>query len=111
MGTTQSHLFTEEQNELARIARVLAHPARIAILQYLIKANACINGDLVHEIGLAQATISQHLGELKSIGLIQGTIDGVKVSYCINPSRLSEIKKQFEQLYDSFTPKSIDNCC
>ncbi|TFV95990.1 ArsR family transcriptional regulator [Algoriphagus kandeliae] len=111
MGATQSHLFTDEQNELARIARVLAHPARIAILQYLIQANACINGDLVQEIGLAQATISQHLRELKSIGIIQGTIDGVKVSYCIDPLRLSEIKKQLNQLFDSFSSSSLGNCC
>jgi predicted transcriptional regulator len=65
--------------------KAIAHPARIAILQQIIKANACICGDLVDELGLAQATISQHLKELKNAGLIQGTIEGVSVCYCIEP--------------------------
>ena len=93
MGITRTDLFTEEQNELAETARVLGHPARIAILQHLLRANTCINSDLVQELGLAQATISQHLRELKNQGLIQGTIEGTRMCYCIDPGKWQEAKK------------------
>ena len=72
MGLVKDHLFTAEQNRIAALAKVLGHPARVAILQYLIKKGSCVNGLLVDELGLAQATISQHLWELKNAGLIQG---------------------------------------
>ncbi len=111
MGVTKTNLFTQEQNDLAQVAKVFAHPARIAIIQYLLKANACINGDLVQELGLAQATISQHLRELKEIGIIQGTIEGVSVSYCINPFRWVEIQKLLNQLFDQFIDPSTKDCC
>jgi predicted transcriptional regulator len=74
MGITKTDLFSLEQNAMAHMAKVLGHPARIAILEYLVKSNSCINGDLVQELGLAQATISQHLRELKEVGFIQGAI-------------------------------------
>ncbi|MDR9374484.1 MAG: metalloregulator ArsR/SmtB family transcription factor [Schleiferiaceae bacterium] len=109
MGLTRTELFTDQQNELAQVARVLAHPARIAILQYLARLNACINSDLVQELGLAQATISQHLRELKQVGLIQGTIEGVSVSYCINPQRWNEVKSLLGQLFDEY--KADNTCC
>lgn len=109
MGVTRTDLFTREQNELAKIAKVLAHPARIAIVQCLAKANACINGDLVKELGLAQATISQHLRELKNAGIIQGTIEGTAVSYCINPVRWNEVKGLINQLFDEY--KGENDCC
>ena len=110
MGITKSDLFSTEQNELAVVAKVFAHPARIAIVQHLLKANTCINGDLVQELGLAQATISQHLRELKNCGIIQGTIEGVSVSYCINPVRWSEIKNLFNSLFDQLKSGG-SNCC
>lgn len=111
MGLTKSDLFTKEQNELAIMAKVFAHPARIAIIQHLVKANSCINGTLVQELGLAQATISQHLKELKSVGIIQGTIEGVSMSYCINPDKWKEIQELFANLFESFnTNRSVD-CC
>lgn len=84
MGLTKSEIFTKEQNEIAKIAKVLGHPARIAILQHLQKINTCICGDLVNVIGLAQPTISQHLKELKNIGIIKGNIEGTSVCYCID---------------------------
>lgn len=84
MGTTKSEIFTIEQNKLATLFKVLGHPARIAIIQHIIKQNACICTDLVDVLGLAQATISQHLKELKSIGIIQGAIEGKSVCYCID---------------------------
>src|SRR6478672_1007685 len=98
MGTTRSDLFTRKQNEIASMAKAIAHPARIAILQHLVKTNACICGDLVEELGLAQATISQHLKELKNVGLIQGTIEGTSVCYCIDP----KVWKQYKKSFDSF---------
>jgi predicted transcriptional regulator len=110
MGLTKTEIFTQEQNELAVLAKALAHPARIAILQEILKANTCICGDLVHEIGLAQPTISQHLRELKNIGIIQGNIEGTSVCYCINPEKWTEIKNLFKAFFDAYAiPKS--ECC
>jgi DNA-binding transcriptional ArsR family regulator len=109
MGLTKSEIFTDRQNRLAQMMKALAHPARIAIIQYLIKTQACVCGDLVEELGLAQATISQHLKELKTAGLIQGTIDGTSVCYCIDP----KVWKQYKDAFDSFfvSYKNKDNCC
>ena len=109
MGVTKSNLFSTEQNTLAQLAKAFAHPARIAIIQHLLKANTCINGDLVHELGLAQATISQHLRELKESGIIQGTIEGVSVCYCINPEKWNEIKGLFQALFEQYKHPSA--CC
>ena len=111
MGVTKSDLFTAEQNNIASIAKALAHPARIAILQYLLESRTCINGDLVQELGLAQATISQHLRELKNLGLIQGTIEGVSVCYCIEPQKWEEVKQLFTQLFSQFQPPDSQDCC
>ncbi|MCH4823632.1 metalloregulator ArsR/SmtB family transcription factor [Gramella lutea] len=112
MGITKTDLFTKEQNELAVLAKAFAHPARIAILQYLLDSNTCINGDLVNELGLAQATISQHLRELKNAGLIQGNIEGVSMSYCIDPEKWEDVKELFNGMFDKIHncgPK--DECC
>lgn len=109
MGATKSEIFTEEQNKLAVQLKAIAHPARIAILQELIKANACICGDLVTELGLAQATISQHLKELKNAGLIQGTIEGVSVCYCIEPIAWKNLQNELNGLFSSY--KDINSCC
>lgn len=111
MGVTRKELFTEKQNELAELAKALAHPARVAIIQHLLKINACINSDLIEELGLAQATISQHLRALKDAGIIQGTIEGVSVSYCINPQRWDEIKTLFNGLFDEFNGPLNPECC
>ncbi len=111
MGVTKTNLFSDEQNAIAYAAKAFAHPARVAIIQYLLKANACINGDLVQELGLAQATISQHLRELKDIGIIQGSIEGSRINYCINPDRWQEIKTQFSNIFDQFSTKKEEGCC
>lgn len=109
MGITKTDIFTKEQNDLAIMLKAVAHPARIAILEHIIKANACICGDLVEELGLAQATISQHLKELKNAGLIQGTIEGVSVCYCIEPKAWSRLQSQLNCLFNSYNePKT---CC
>jgi predicted transcriptional regulator len=110
MGATRTDLFTKEQNELANMAKAIAHPARIAILQQLIETNACICGDLADELGLAQPTISQHLKELKTAGIIQGTVEGTSVCYCINP----KIWKQYQTFFvEFFSEVNINNgkCC
>ena len=109
MGLTKSEIFTDKQNKLASMMKALAHPARIAIIQYLIKSNACVNGQLVEELGLAQPTISQHLKELKNAGLIQGTIEGTSVCYCID----QKVWKQYRKEMDNFfmVLESKDNCC
>jgi len=109
MGLTKSEIFSVEQNHLAQMLKALAHPARIAILQEIMKANTCICGDLVEELGLAQATISQHLKELKNAGLIQGTIEGVSVCYCINPETWKILEKETSGFFSSFKPAI--NCC
>ncbi|GAA4340728.1 metalloregulator ArsR/SmtB family transcription factor [Flaviaesturariibacter amylovorans] len=109
MGITKSEMYTAKQNALATMLKAIAHPARIAILQHLIKANACICGDLVEELGLAQATISQHLKELKAAGLIQGTVEGTSVCYCINPKVWGQFKKELDALFGSY--KGGDGCC
>ncbi|MDQ1141821.1 ArsR/SmtB family transcription factor [Pedobacter agri] len=109
MGLTKTEIFTFEQNQLSVLLKAIAHPARIAILQQIISANACICGDLVEELGLAQATISQHLKELKNAGIIQGAIDGVKVCYCIEPKTW----KLLNQLFGDFMRSYVDpkGCC
>ncbi len=109
MGITKTNLFTTEQNELADIAKIFAHPARIAIVEFLLKTNQCINSDLVQELGLAQATISQHLKELKSIGIIQGTVEGTSMCYCIDPKVWNWAQNRMQNLFNQYqNPK---DCC
>ena len=110
MGITKSGLFTKKQNELAAMAKALAHPARIAILQELLKAQSCVCGSLVGSLGLAQPTISQHLKELKQVGLIQGTIEGTSVCYCINPKVWVEYREFFSIFFKEL-PEPGDGCC
>lgn len=109
MGLTKTEIFSDQQNELALLLKAIAHPARIAILQQIMAANACICGDLVEELGLAQATISQHLKELKNAGIIQGTIEGVKVCYCIEPKTWKLLQEQLAGLFGAY--KGENNCC
>lgn len=117
MGITKTDLFTEDQNQLAQLAKVLAHPARIAIIQEVIKSQSCVNHFLVQELGLAQATISQHLKELKSAGILCGSVEGKTISYCINAQSWEAIRKQFEQLFGQFSCSTTNNnnpsnaCC
>ncbi|MBL0126815.1 MAG: winged helix-turn-helix transcriptional regulator [Flavobacteriales bacterium] len=107
MGLVKEHLFTTEQNRIASMAKALGHPARIAILQYVARKGSCVNGSLVEELGLAQATISQHLTELKNAGLIQGTIEGTSVCYCIDPKGWSTLTKALDKLLTTVS----DKCC
>ena len=110
MGLTKTEIFTDQQNEIALIAKAMGHPARVAILQHLFKINACICGDLVEEIGLAQPTISQHLKELKQVGLIQGTIEGTSICYCINQDKWTLVAQLFNAFL-SQKPCNDSSCC
>lgn len=109
MGLTKAEIFNDKQNKLASMMKALAHPARIAIIQHLIKSQACICGDLVEELGLAQATISQHLKELKAVGLIRGTVEGTSVCYCIDNKVWNQYRAAFESFFVTYVNK--DSCC
>lgn len=110
MGATKTDLFTQRQNQIALLAKALAHPARIAILDYLLKVDTCICGDIVEELPLAQPTISQHLKELKNAGLIKGSIEGNAICYCVDEKNLVKLA---DYLSASLTKieKKKNNCC
>lgn len=110
MGLAKTEIFTFEQNQIAELGKVFSHPARVAILQHLFKVDACICGDLVKEIGLAQPTISQHLKELKNLGLIQGEVEGTRVCYCINKKNWERMKAVFQPFLDQDF-REEDGCC
>jgi len=110
MGLTKTEMFTDLQNEISLFTKVLGHPARIAILQHLFKIDSCVCGNLVNEIGLAQPTISQHLKELKNLGLIQGNIEGTSVCYCINIENWTKMKGIMFQFLNQDISKNED-CC
>ena len=107
MGLTKTEQFTQENNDLAGLGKALGHPARIAIIEHLLKVNKCICGDIVDELPLAQATVSQHLKELKNAGLIKGSIEGTSICYCID----AENWKKYGELLKSFFGKLTSGCC
>jgi DNA-binding transcriptional ArsR family regulator len=103
MGATKSYEFTARDNKLAKYAKALAHPARIAILKLLAAKNSCICGDIVDELPLSQSTVSQHLKELKDAGLIKGDIEGARVCYCIDAKEWKQAQKSLNQLFDVYS--------
>ena len=107
MGATKSYEFSVKDNKLAKIAKALAHPARIAILNLLAKRQACVCGDIVDELPLSQSTVSQHLKELKDAGLMKGDIAGARVCYCIDEKEWKLAQQSLNKLFDSFK----GNCC
>ena len=109
MGLSKHDEFTVRDNRIARYAKALAHPARVAILRFLINKRSCVCGDIVDELPLAQSTVSQHLKELKEAGLIQGEIEGKRVCYCIDPKEWERAKRSLAELMDSMNP--IDTKC
>ena len=108
MGLTKTDNFTTTQNELASLAKALGHPARVAIIEYLANSNSCVCGDIVDVIPLAQATVSQHLKELKLAGLIQGSIEGNTICYCINGETWKKFSTMLEPLFEK---ARSPNCC
>ena len=109
MGATKTEEFTIKQNKIARYTKALAHPARIAILELLIKKQSCICGDIVDDLPLSQSTVSQHLKELKEAGLIKGDVDGAKVCYCIDEKEWDTAKNYMNTLFESYSAKN--KCC
>ena len=110
MGLAKTEIFSDNQNAIAKFAKAFAHPARVSILQHLFKIDSCVCGDLVNEIGLAQPTISQHLKELKHLGLIKGSVEGTSVCYCIDKENWTEMKKLMTHFLDQDLSNSA-NCC
>jgi ArsR family transcriptional regulator len=109
MGATKTDNFTEAQNEVSIMMKALGHPARIAIMEYLIKVDACICGDIVNELPLSQPTVSQHLKELKSAGLIKGNIEGNAICYCVEKSAVQRLQQYFGAI--SIQLENKDNPC
>jgi DNA-binding transcriptional ArsR family regulator len=109
MGTTKTEEFTVKDNKTAKYAKALAHPARVAILQLLIKKQSCICGDIVDELPLSQSTVSQHLKELKEAGLIKGEIEGVRVCYCIDEKEWEAAKKYLASFFGAYVKGN--KCC
>lgn len=110
MGVTKKDHYTDQQNELAVLTKALGHPARIAIIEYLLKVDACICGDIVNELPLAQPTVSQHLKELKNAGLIKGNFEGTSICYCINETGFEKIKSFFQNVTNHLEKKK-NECC
>ncbi len=99
MGLTKTEGFTKAQVDMAALAKALGHPARIAILQFLASRKGCVCGDIVNELPLSQSTVSQHLKELKNVGLIKGDIEGPSVCYCIDEKAWSKAQKNITSLF------------
>jgi DNA-binding transcriptional ArsR family regulator len=110
MGITKSQFFTEKQNTMAQLMKAFGHPARIAIIEHLLKVNTCICGELVDELPLAQPTISQHLKELKNAGIIKGNITGNAICYCIDEKATDKIQNYFSAISDKLN-KRKNKCC
>ncbi|MDN3587536.1 metalloregulator ArsR/SmtB family transcription factor [Pedobacter aquatilis] len=108
MGATKTEHFTDRQNQIATIAKALGHPARIAIIEHLMKVNECIGGDIVNELPLAQPTVSQHLKELKNAGIIKGNIEGNSICYCIDEKTIDILNSYFLNIIQTVTKAK---CC
>lgn len=109
MGATKTTHFIARQNQMAILLKALGHPARIAIMEYLVKVNTCICGDIVNELPLAQPTISQHLRELKNAGLIKGNVEGNAICYCVDEKMITRVLAYFETISGKLSRKN--NCC
>ena len=110
MGASKTEHFSASQNTIASLAKALGHPARIAILEYLLKSETCICGDIVNELPLAQATVSQHLKELKNSGLIKGSIEGTSICYCIDEEVLKKLQDYFGKISEGLNLKKSNSC-
>lgn len=111
MGASKTEHFTEKQNSIATLAKALGHPARVSIIDYLLKVDSCICGDIVNELPLAQPTISQHLKELKNAGLINGEIEGTAICYCIDEKAIDKLQNYFANIANKLEKKKKNNCC
>lgn len=110
MGASKKDQFSERENEIADFMKAMAHPARIAIMEFLLKQDTCVCGEIVDELPLAQPTVSQHLKELKSAGLIQGTVEGTSVCYCIDEKAVARVRNYFNRFEERLQRKR-QQCC
>jgi DNA-binding transcriptional ArsR family regulator len=110
MAQAKTGLFSAELNTTSVLFKALAHPARLAILKYLAETKVCITGDISDELPLSRTTVNQHLTELKNAGLIQGTVDGVKVNYCLNPAKIKELSNLAGSLFQELTTGTDPKC-
>jgi len=110
MGISKTDYFSEEQNALATLAKAFGHPARVAIIEHLLKVKSCICGDLVNELPLAQPTISQHLKELKNAGIIKGSIEGNSICYCIDEQAIAKLQNYFANMAAQVAAQN-NQCC
>jgi predicted transcriptional regulator len=110
MGTTKSQLFDASQNNLATITKALGHPARVAILDHIIKSGSCYSGDITLALPLAQPTVSQHLKELKRAGLVKGTIAGTNVCYCAQPDTILQLRNYLDMLLSTASAIDTSEC-
>jgi ArsR family transcriptional regulator, arsenate/arsenite/antimonite-responsive transcriptional repressor len=111
MGISKTENFSKRQNELAALLKALAHPARIAIVEYLLSVDTCICGDIVAHLPLAQPTVSQHLKELKAAGIIKGSVEGTSICYCIEEKALVKIQNSFEGWSKRLKLQNKNKCC
>jgi DNA-binding transcriptional ArsR family regulator len=109
MGATNIDHYSDIQNEIAKIAKALGHPARVAIIGYLVQKNACICGDIVNELPLSQPTVSQHLKELKNAGIIKGNIKGNSICYCIDEQVIANMIENLSVILENLKNKT--SCC
>ena len=107
MGATKTDQFSKRENDMAQLFKALAHPARIAIVEYLLSVDTCICGDIVDHLPLAQPTVSQHLKELKQADVIQGSVEGTSICYCINEKTMQKIQRYFGKIES----KIVQKCC
>ncbi|WP_333601474.1 ArsR/SmtB family transcription factor [Flavobacterium sp.] len=107
MGASKTEHFSATQNELALLFKAIAHPARVAIVEYLLKIDTCICSDIVNELPLAQPTVSQHLKELKNAGIIKGSIEGTAICYCLNPAVMTKM----EHYFSAISKELKNKCC
>jgi len=105
MAFSKAHEFSKDEIQLAELAKAISHPARIKILNILNEKKSCITGELVEMLPLSQATVSQHLKELKDAGLITGEIDGPRMCYCLNSKVLTKTRNIFTKLFSKIS------CC
>lgn len=110
MGVSKSDFFTSKQNSMANMAKAIGHPARIAIIEYLLKVDSCICGDIVNELPLAQPTISQHLKELKNAGIIKGNIEGNSICYCLDKDMIKKLHDYFGNMFLKLEKRNA-KCC
>ena len=110
MGATKTENFSDRQNAIATLIKAIGHPARVAILEYLMKVDTCICGDIVDELPLSQPTVSQHLKELKTAGLIKGSTEGNSICYCIDEKAIAKLQDYFANISNKLEQKK-NNCC